>query len=110
MPKTKPVKKAKAAKEEVAVVVTPEVCIDHDDEAYDIEVELPGVKKEDVKLSVGEQSFCVEGRRGDVVFVGCFSLAHSVDENKAKAKFDSGLLKIEVPLKASVKGKRIPIE
>ena len=71
---------------------------------------MPGVKKEDVKLSVGEQSFCVEGSRGDVVFVGCFSLVHSVDEDKAKAKFESGLLKIDVPLKAAIKGRKIAIE
>jgi HSP20 family molecular chaperone IbpA len=37
-------------------------------------------------------------------------LAHAVDENKAKAKFENGLLKIEIPLKAPLKGKRIQIE
>jgi len=109
LPKKKSAKEAKAGEVEVPVVV-PEVCIDHDDHAYSIEVELPGVKKEDVKLSVGEQSFCVEGSRGDVVFVGCFSLVHSVDEDKAKAKFESGLLKIDVPLKAAIKGRKIAIE
>ena len=55
-------------------------------------------------------SVCVEAARDDVVYLGCFSLAHAVDENKAKAKFDNGLLKIEVPLKAPIKGKRIQIE
>ncbi len=47
--------------------------------------------------------------RGDVVYLGCFSLAHAVNEDKAKAKFESGLLKIEVPLKSPIKGKRVKI-
>ena len=111
MPKKKPVKVTEVAEEEENVtVMTPEVCIDHDDTAYYIEVELPGVNKEHVDLSVGEQSVCVEAARDDVVYLGCFSLAHTVDENKAKAKFDNGLLKIEIPLKAPIKGKRIQIE
>lgn len=90
--------------------MTPVVCIDHDDEAFYIDVELPGVDKEHVELSVGEQSICVEATRDDVVYLGCFSLAHAVNEDKAKAKFENGLLKIEVPLKAPIKGKRVKIE
>jgi len=111
MPKKKSVKEtATAEKEETTTVVTPEVCIDHDDKNFYIQVELPGVAKEHVELSVGEQSVCVEAIRDDVVYLGCFSLAHAVDENMAKAKFDNGLLQIEIPLKAPIKGKRIPIE
>jgi HSP20 family molecular chaperone IbpA len=45
--------------------------------------------------------------RDDVVYLGCFSLAHAVNEDKAKAKFENGLLKIEVPLKSPIKGKRV---
>ncbi len=111
MPKKKPIKENEPADDEEAVtIVTPEVCIDHDDVTYSINVELPGVDKKHVDLSVGEQSICVEAARGDLVYLGCFGLAHAVDESKAKAKFENGLLKIEVPLKAPIKGKRIPIE
>jgi HSP20 family protein len=110
MPKKKPVKEPESTEEEAMTVVTPEVCIDHDDDSYYIDVELPGVDKEHVDLSVGEQSICVEASREDVVYLGCFSLAHAVNESEAKAKFENGLLKIEVPLKAPIKGKRIKIE
>ncbi len=96
--------------EEATPVVTPEVGIDHDDKAYYIEIELPGVDKEHVDLSVGTQSVCVEAAREDIVYLGCFSLAHPVDESLAKAKYDNGLLRLEVPLKAPIKGKRIQIE
>jgi HSP20 family molecular chaperone IbpA len=111
LPKKKPIKEPESsAEEEGATVVTPEVNIDHDDKSYYIDVELPGVAKEHVDLSVGEQSLCVEAAREDIVYLGCFSLAHPVDESKAKAKFENGLLRIEVPLKAPLKAKRIPIE
>jgi HSP20 family protein len=111
MSKKKPVKESDSAEEEeTTTVVTPDICIDHDDKAFYIDVELPGVDKEHVDLSIGEQSVCVEAARDDVVYLGCFSLAHAVDENKAKAKFENGLLQIEVPLKAPIKGKRIKIE
>jgi len=110
LPKNKPVKKPELPEEETTTVVTPEVCIDHNDSSYYIEVELPGVSKEHVDLSVGTQSLCVEAARDDVVYLGCFSLAHPVDETKATGKFDNGLLKIEIPLKAPIKGKKIKIE
>jgi HSP20 family molecular chaperone IbpA len=110
LPKKKFAKEPETEEEESTTVLTPEVCIDHDDAAYYIEVELPGVDKEHVDLSVGPHSLCVEAAREDVVYLGCFSLAHPVDETKAKAKYENGLLRVEVPLKAPVKGKRIKIE
>lgn len=90
--------------------MTPDVIIDHDDKAFYIDVELPGVARDHVELSVGENSICVEAEREDAVYLGCFSLAHSVDEDKAKAKFDNGLLRIMVPLKAPLRAKLIKIE
>ncbi len=112
LPKTKIAKQPKPepTEEDTVTVVTPEVCFDHDDKAYFIDVELPGVDKEHIDLSVGPQSLCIEAARDDVNYLGCFTLAHAVDETKAKAKFENGLLKIEIPLKAPIKGKRIPIE
>ena len=110
MPKNKVAKETKSSEEETTTVVTPDVCIDHDDKTFFIDVELPGVAKEHVDLQVGEQSVCVEAARDDIVYLGCFSLAHAVDENRAKAKFENGLLQIEIPLKAPIKGKRIKVE
>ena len=110
MTKKKLCKKTEFDEEETTTVVTPDVCIDHNDSAYYIEIELPGVDKDHVDLSVGAQSLCVEAARDNVAYLGCFSLAHPVDETKAKAKFDNGLLKVQIPLKAPIKGRRIKIE
>ena len=112
MPKNGLPKKAESdsVDEENVRVITPEVCFDHDEKAYFIEVELPGVEKQHIDLSVGPQSLCIEAGRDDITYLGCFTLAHAVDETKAKAKYDNGLLKIEIPLKAPIKGKRIPVQ
>ena len=100
---SKPARKAKAT-------MAPTMYMDHNEKFYYIQVELPGVKKEDVTLEVSDQSFCVRGVRGDVELLGCYILAHAVDGEKSKAKFENGLLNIEVPIKKILKGKKVTIE
>jgi HSP20 family protein len=99
-------KKVKPAKP----TFTPVMYMDHDDKSYYIQVELPGVKKEDAELEISDQSFCVRGARADIEFLGCYVLAHPANAEKSKAKFDNGLLSIEIPIKAILKGKKIAIE
>jgi HSP20 family molecular chaperone IbpA len=56
LPKKKTVKGPEHSEEDSATVVTPDVCIDHDDAAYYIDFELPGIAKEHLDLCVGEQA------------------------------------------------------
>jgi HSP20 family protein len=106
MAKKKVVKKeAKPVKPTFA----PVMYMDHDDKNYYIQVELPGVKKEDAELEISDQSFCVRGQRADIELLGCYVLTHAVNAEKAKAKFDNGLLSIEIPIKKILKGKKITI-
>jgi HSP20 family protein len=97
-------------KREKKPTLTPNAFMDHDKKFYYIQVELPGVKKEDVDLSVSDQSFCVRAPRGDIEFLGCYMLAHPADTDVTKAKFDNGLLSIEIPLKKDQKEQKITIE
>ena len=107
MSKKKVVKKeAKPVKPTIA----PVMYMDHDDKNYYIQVELPGVKKEDAELEVSDQSFCVRGERVDIEFLGCYILTHAANVEKVKAKFDNGLLNIEIPIKKILRGKKISIE
>ncbi len=91
-------------------VLTPELCLSHDSEMYHIQIDLPGVKKEEIELLASEQTLCVEGPREDVILFGCFILAHPVNPDKAKASYENGLLSVEIPFKSPVKGKKIKIE
>ncbi len=99
-------KTAKRSKPSMA----PTMYLDHDEKYYYIQVELPGVKKEDVSLEVSDSSFCVTGSRSDVDFLGCYVLMHSVNGDGAEAKFEDGLLSVEIPIKKILKGKKVPIE
>jgi len=90
--------------------MTPKAYMDHDEKLYYIEVELPGVKKSDIELSVSDQSFCIRAPREEIEFLGCYVLAHLADTNAAKAKFENGLLAIEIPLKKAKKEKKVTVE
>ncbi len=100
--------KSKSRKEKPTM--TPNAYMDHDRRFYYIEVELPGVRKQDIELSVSDQSFCVRAAREDVEFLGCYLLAHLAETNETKAKFENGLLSMEIPLKKLTKEKKIAIE
>ncbi len=90
--------------------MTPNAYMDHDNKYYYIQVELPGVEKEDVTLSISDQSFCVRAPREDIEFLGCYMLAHLADTDATRAKFQNGMLSIEIPLKLPAKEKKVQIE
>jgi HSP20 family protein len=90
--------------------MTPNAYMDHDKKFYYVEVELPGVKKEDIELSVSDQSFCVRADREDIEFLGCYVLAHLSDTDATRAKFHDGMLSMEIPLKKMQKEKKVVIE
>ena len=90
--------------------MTPTAYMDHDKKLYYIEVELPGVRKEDIVLSVSDQSFCVRAPREDIEFLGCYVLAHLANTDETKAKFANGMLSMEIPLKKMQKERKVTVE
>lgn len=99
-------------KKKEKTMVIPAVSSYHDekDENLIIEVELPGVKKKNVKLDMTEEGFCATGERADSIYQVCYRFLHEITLDEAKAKFDSGLLTITVPFQKPAKPKEIPIE
>lgn len=93
-------------------VLFPNVTINHDekDEGLIVEAELPGAKKDAIDLTLGMNGFCVSAEREDMRYEGCFRFAHEVEKDQGKAKFENGLLKIRIPFKELLRGKRIEIE
>lgn len=91
-----------------------------------IEAELPGLKKEDVKITIedgvltikGERKFNREDKKKDYRIVEriegrferSFTLPEYVDLEKIKAKFEDGVLKIEIPKKEEKARKVIDIK
>jgi len=97
---------------EVKRVVTPMINVNHndDDSGLQIRVDLAGASKESVDLDVGDKGFCIKAEAEDFRYENCYMLAHEVKREEARAKFDSGLLRITVPFKDAVHGQKVAIE
>lgn len=78
--------------------ITPIVCAEYNEEtdAYDVEVQLPGVHKEDIDLKVLPGGFMIKAPRADTEdteYIGSFAFCCPVNDEKVDAEFDNGLLK-----------------
>jgi HSP20 family protein len=87
-----------------------------DDKAYTVHAEIPGVKKEDIQVSIDGNRVSIsaetktekEEKEGEKVLhseryygkvARNFTLANDVDEAKAKAKYADGVLELTLPKK-----------
>ena len=103
----------------------PRVDILENEEAYQVTAELPGIKKEDVEITVDNNVLSLKGERKfekDVnkesyhrieraygAFVRSFPLPTRVASDRVEAKFDNGLLTITIPKAAEARPKKIEI-
>jgi len=101
--------------------------VKENDNAYTVHADIPGVKKEDIHVTVegnmvsisAEKKTEKEEKEGDKVlrserFVGkasrSFSLGSDVDESKAQAKYSDGVLELTLPKKAGSGSKKVAIQ
>lgn len=89
--------------------VTPCTCVYHNEKNYAIEVELPGVKKEDIEFFIMPSSFCVKAPRNKTIYQGCWILCHEVVPEKAVATFKEGLLQVSAPMARPLTGIKLKI-
>jgi HSP20 family protein len=91
-----------------------------------VKAEIPGVKKEDVKLSIqdnmltlsGERKFEEKTKKEDYVrvergygsFTRSFTLPPSVDAKNISAEFKDGLLEVKLPKSVEAKPKEVEIK
>jgi HSP20 family protein len=100
--------------------------VSEEDKAYTVKAEIPGVKKEDIKVSVEGNQVSIsaevkkenEEKEGKKVIrseryygsvARSFSLAHDVDQAAAKAKYNDGVLELTLPKKAGSSVKQLTI-
>jgi HSP20 family molecular chaperone IbpA len=78
-----------------------DVCshIDEDNSKLNLEVCIPEVKKGDIKLRMHEGGFDVSAAGETVEYAGAYAFCCPVKPGEAKASYEDGLLKIEVPFK-----------
>jgi HSP20 family protein len=103
--------------------VTPVASVVEDGDAYLLKVEMPGVNKEGLEISVENNELTITGRRdlaqieGTLIhresrtedFRRVFELDPSVDTSKISARIDQGFLTLTLPKAEQVKPRKIAV-
>lgn len=96
------------------------------EKTYIVKAEIPGVKKEDIKVNVernqvsidAESTKEVEEKEGKRIvrserYFGhqyrSFTLPHEIDDEKVEAKYHDGVLELTLPKKGNSNGKQITV-
>jgi HSP20 family protein len=96
------------------------------DDTYTIKADIPGVKKDDIQVSIDGSEVTISGeikketeeKKGEEVlrserYYGkvsrSFTLPHDVDEAKVVAKYADGVLKLTLPLKVKSASRKITV-
>ena len=106
--------------------LSPPINVEETDDEFIVSIELPGMKKEDVQISfhegvlsiVGEKKAEKEFKEGNFhrfertygTFNRSFTLPHTVVAEKIAAKFNNGILSINLPKVEEAKAKKIEVK
>ncbi|MEW6001644.1 MAG: Hsp20/alpha crystallin family protein [Nitrospirota bacterium] len=108
--------------------MTPSVDIFEDKDEVVVKAELPGMRKEDIDLSITDNTISISGEKKKEEKVGeknyyrhersygsftrVFRLPEYIQSDKAKASFKEGILEVRIPKseEAKKKEKKVPIE
>jgi HSP20 family protein len=103
------------------------VDVSENDTAYTLRAEIPGVKKDEINVSIDGDTVAITAevknekdvKNGDRVLRSeryhgkvyrAFTLGQAVDEASAAARYADGVLELTLPKKAAVQAKRITIQ
>ena len=103
--------------------ITPAASVTEIADGYMLEIEMPGVKKEGLEISVENNELTIIGRRslppveGTLVhresrpenFRRTFELDPSIDGGKISAKIDQGLVTLTLPKAEHVKPRKVTV-
>src|SRR5947207_1997003 len=104
--------------------VAPVSSVIEDGDGYSLQVEMPGVNKEGLEISVENNELTIVGRRSLPVINGtlmhresrsedfrrAFDLDPSIDTDKISAKIDHGVVTLTLPKAEQVKPRKIAVK
>jgi HSP20 family molecular chaperone IbpA len=98
--------------EEEKRVIVPTINTNHneDNKGLRISVNLAGASKDTVELDMGKEGLCIKAEAEDFRYETCFILAHRVKAEEARAKFEAGLMTIDVPFEDTMRGHKVTVE
>ena len=103
--------------------ITPAASVTEISDGYMLEIEMPGVKKDGLEISVENNELTIIGRRSlpsvEVTLIHresrpenfrrVFEIDPSIDANKISAKMDQGLATLTLPKAEHVKPRKITV-
>jgi HSP20 family protein len=103
------------------------VDVKEDDKAYVVHAEIPGVKKEDIQVSIdgnqvaisaevkrqkedkqGEKTLRTERYYGKVY--RAFALSQDVDQEQSQARYENGVLELTLPKRATATVRKLTVQ
>jgi len=108
------------------VVWQPPFDIEEQTDRYLLHVELPGLKLEDIKITIENNQLTIRGEKTRTeeqksatyhrlervygTFERTFTLTHAVKSDKVEATYRDGVLEVSVPKAEEAKAREIPIQ
>lgn len=93
---------------------TPRAAVAEKDGGYILEVDLPGVKKEDIEVHIENDMLKIKASRktatAETHYERAFKLAKELDAEAADVAFENGVLSVKLGKKVSVTARKLVIK
>lgn len=89
---------------------TPAVNVEDQADAIRITTEIPGVKPDQVQISVEGNTLSINGAKAELTFHRSFTLPATVDAAAIKAGYENGVLTVTLPKAEKAKPRQIAVE
>lgn len=103
----------------------PAVDIEETESEYQVRMDLPGIERKDIKVTVRENTLTIEGERKQErteeesnfsrterrygSFRRSFTLTRTVDAEKIRARYNNGVLVVSIPKREEAKPREIDV-
>lgn len=108
-------------------ITSPRLNVVETEKAFEVEAEMPGVKKEDIKVAIEGRRVTIEGeakresaeKEGEHIvyaerstrkFSRSFTIPTDVDDTGAQAKLENGVLMLTLPKKEATQVKKLTVQ